>query len=294
MRKLATYLSFAVLCGAVLATACVDAGNKRDCVGIDCPTGLFWPDGGEVRIQYLLEPDGSELRYTTSFFIDDQDPVHMDLPPLGTCGPEPKGPLWEVPLRHYVDVGPSVTVDLEDDFSLTAPKFENATDLLGRTHDISYLAQTKEPTDPSFFNTRHSAHLSPETADQFDFSDMMTTMYMPPKVQALAPTLPEGVSVLAIKRHQDLEIEWQQTENPDPTVVTAGVIVFDSPSGTTSCVVPNTGHFVVPAEVIDSLPESGGVMQIGNGSNEAILTPEDRIIHMWASNCVLLPWTKVD
>ena len=282
MNRFATVLACALL---PLSAACYDAGDKEDCVGLSCPPGLYWPDGGEVRIAYIALPDGSELRFVTSFFIDEQVPAYLEPPQLSRCFEEPS---FDAEVRKYRDVGETVTVKMGD-FELAAPKVMDAVDFVGRRHDLAYITETYVPTTPDFFNNRHSA----TTAEEQPFTHLLEGMYMPPKLEVLKPA---GPGIIPVKRGQPLEVEWQEIEPPDPNVLTAGVILFLRDGGLPpiTCVGPNTGKFTVSAEDVDNLLPDGGIMQVGTASNEAILTDDGRIIHMWGTNCTALPWTKVD
>lgn len=280
--------SFLFLAMVPLLVGCYQEGNKEDCVGLSCPAGFYWPDGGEVRIAYIALPDGSELRFVTVFFIDEQKPEYMEPPALGRCFEEPS---FDAEVRNYVDVGESVTLTMGD-FEIVAPRLlgEDTRDFIGRTHDIAYLTETYEPTTPDFFNQKHSA----TTAVEQPFSDRLDQIYIPPKLDVLKP---KGPGVIAVKRGQDLEIEWQEVTPPQPGVMTAGVILFlreDQGLPPITCVGPNTGRFVVSADDVDNMLPEGGIMQVGTAANEAVLTDDGRIIHMWGTNCTALPWTKVD
>lgn len=284
MTKFTTCLSLALL---ALLAACYDNGTKEDCVGLSCPPGLFWPDGGEVRIQYINLPDGTDWRIITAFFIGAQDPDRIAPPTLGRCAKEQN---FDARSRTYIDVGESVTVDMGDE-TIVAPKVtgEDAVDFIGRRHDLAYINETYDPTTPVFFNAEHSA----TTDEQMPFTDRLKGIYVPPKLNVISPA---GPGVIGVKRHQDLLIEWKEIEPPNPDITTAGVILFIRPGAPPiTCVGPNNGRFVVPADDVDNLlPEEGGIMQVGTASDQAILTDEDRRIDLWGTNCIAMLWTKVD
>jgi hypothetical protein len=272
------------------ATACYDNGTKEDCVGLSCPPGLFWPDGGEVRIQYIQLPDGTDWRILTAFFIGEQDPERIEPPALGHCAPDQN---FAASSRTYVDVGDSVTIDMGDQ-TITAPKVmgDMAVDFIGRRHDLAYIIQTYDDAQPTFFNAKHSA----TTANPMPFSDRLKGIYVPPKLDVLSPA---GTGVVAIKRHQDLLVEWKEVEPPDPDVTTAGVILFLKASGPPeppiTCVGPNNGSFLIPADVIDTLiPQEGGIIQVGTASDQATLTDEGRRIDLWGTNCIAKLYSLVD
>ncbi|HTE52384.1 MAG TPA: hypothetical protein VK698_16145 [Kofleriaceae bacterium] len=285
MLKLSILFSVAMM---PLLSGCYDNGTKEDCVGLSCPPGLFWPDGGEVRIQYIKLPDGTDWRIITAFFIEAQTPERISPPTLGHCAPDPN--FGEATSRTYTDVGESITVDMGDQ-TITAPKVtgDAAVDFIGRRHDLAYISETYDDAAPQFFNAKHSA----QTDEQMDFSDLLQGIYVPPTLEVLSP---QGPGVIPVKRHQDLLVQWQEIEPPNPDVTTAGVILFlrdDGPPIT--CVGPNNGQFIVSADDVDNLlPEQGGIMQVGTASDQAILTDAGRRIDLWGTNCIAMLWTKVD
>lgn len=231
-------------------------------------------------------PDGSDLRRVNAYFIADQSPDYLDPPVLGRCAPL----LDKVPdNRQYIDVGDSVTFNLNG-AQVTANRELDALDFDGVVrHDIIYKGQTTEPTEPGFFDSR----LGAEIGIDMPFADVLDNqLYMPPK-----PTMTShSGSEVAIKRGEDLVLEWEYDTPVDPNITTAGIIAFISPGGGDPilCVTTNTGRFVVPAETIEEFPGNGGIMQVGAGSNEAVLTDDGRIIHMWGSSCQFKTYTVVD
>jgi hypothetical protein len=280
-----------------LAAGCADSGTKEDCIGLSCPAGLLWPDGGEVRIQYIHLPDGNDLRFVVGFFIESQDPPMLQPPILGQCFTDSN---YVPPTRVYKDAGESITVTMGS-YTAVAPRVEGdaAIDFIGRHHKLAYILETYDKATDDLFDNFHSA----VTADDIGLNGRMDGMYMPPKLDVLLPEPGESDgAVRQVKNGQDLLVRWQEINPPNPEVNTAGVILFwktgqpgDKDAEIIACVGPNKGEFVVPRATIDSLPNSGSiVMQVGTISNQAILTDDDKRIDLWASNCIAFPIVKVE
>ena len=285
-KTLALCLALALL---PLSIGCVDKGDKEDCIGLNCPTGFQWPDGGEVRLWYIGLPDGSELRRFITYFQTGPNDL-LPEPGVGLCAPDITGA--QIAGREYIDAGESVTYSLNGEQivvdRLTAQGDEQVEDFFERFHDIVYMAQLDTPVPDSFFSAKSSVTL----ADPQPFSDKLTGLYMPPKLNVLEPT----TAFVELKKGQDVLFRWEEVEPPDPTVVTGAAIVFvpDDLSQPTACISANSGEFVVPGEVIDSFSDDSGIMLIGTAANEAVLTDDGRMIQQWGINCALRPWTRVN
>ena len=284
---------------------CWDEGDKRECVGVPCPAGFQWEHGGELRAWYIRLPDGSELRRLYGVFIEDEDrnetvpddkPYTRPLPQIGMCAPDVTAMTGQNPT--YIDVGPSITfhfgdTDIEIERQVATEEDGPVVDFYGREHQVAYLLETNDATTPAFFNAKHSA----ETAEPQDFSDILEGLYMPPKLNVLTP---ESIPT-RFTRGEDFLVEWEQESESDPSVVTAAAIViapFPAPNEPritpTACIVGNSGHFTIPAEVIDNLQSDSGIMLVGTASNQAVLRDDDHMINMWGQNCTAVPWTRGD
>jgi len=289
MKKTIARISLCLSISA-LAAGCYETGDKTDCVGLSCPTGLLWPDGGEVRLQYIGLPDGSEMRFVVGFFIESQDPAFVQPPVLGQCFDDSN---YVPETRVYADAGDSMTAHVGS-FEIEAPKVmgDDAIDFIGRHHKLAYLMTTFEPTVDDFFDNYHSA----TTDKDIGLNGQMTGIYMPPRVEVLSP---EPAGVRLVKAGEDLVVRWQEETPADPNINTAGIVIFwktgapgDINAELVACVGPNHGEFIVPKETIDALPDAGGIMQVGTASNQAILDDQERRIDLWASNCIAFPWMK--
>lgn len=268
-----------------LFTACYSTGDKEDCLGLDCPVGLDLPDGGEVRITYVQLPDGSPLRFVNSYFISRQTPDYVAPPPWGTCY---SGSVLYPENRDYVDVGRSVTVTVSDE-QMVAQKTLDGRDSLFRPHDLFYFAFSPAPLPDGFLNGWHSA----VTDNGLSFD----RIYMPPMLEV---TSPADTGVRQIKKGEDVVIKFNYLEQPPAGVMTTSIVVFwmgeVSMSEPLACVGRNdgSGEIVVPKEIIDMLPDEGGLMQVGTEANEAVLSEDGRRIDLWGETCVAFPWTKVN
>lgn len=279
-------LSLAVF--GVLASGCYDNGTKEDCVGLSCGPGLDWPDGGETSIRYVRYPDGSEWRAFIGFFVDQQTPDQITMGALNVCSTETP---WNAEMRHFYDVGPSITFHMGSE-AITVPKVsENAVDFTTRTFDVAYLLESWDPVDEDFFNNSHSV-----TADDGSMPVTIDRIYMPPKLDITNP-MPEGPSnFISIKKGQDLVVEWAEQEPVPPEISTAAAIIFNDVTMAAYpmvCVGLNSGRYVVPKAIIDQIPRNG-LLQAGTIANEAVLTPDGRRIDTWGTNCQAIPYTLVD
>ncbi len=273
-----------------LASGCYDNGEKTDCVGLSCGPGLEWPDGGEASIRYVRYPDGTEWRALIAFFIDQQSPEIITQGELNKCAMEPS--FANVDSRRFYDVGESVTFNMGGE-SVVVPRVtgEQAVDFTTRQFEVAYLLETYEPTTPEFFNNSHSV-----TADDGSMPVTIDSIYMPPKLDILAP-LPEGTSgMVTIQRGKELVVEWKEVEPPPVEISTAAAIFFldlSQSSYPIVCFSLNSGRFVVPADIVDQIP-ANGLLQAGTVANEAVLTPDGRRIDTWGTNCSAVPYTTVN
>lgn len=303
--KIATYLALA---SVPLMVGCYDEGNKEDCVGLKCPNGFQWPEGGEVRIWTIRLPDGAVITRYFGFFIESQSPDDpLPLPLLGVCGREVTADQGENAV--YIDMGPSLTFDLENGASVEVPRLlpdpavtecmpgtacaAGVIDFYGRRHDVAYLLETFEGTGtaPGFYDSFTTV----QAQEQTSFSDDLGGLYLGPSFTMLAPPQDEN-AVATFRRGEDVEFAWENEQAPNPDVVAAAAIVFvpDVATQATACLSLNDGNFVVPAETIDALEDDTGIVLVGNGADEAILTEDGRIVHKWGQFCNLIPWQRVD
>lgn len=293
-----------------LAVGCADEGTKEDCVGLKCPGGFQWPEGGEVRIWTIRLPDGSLLTSYFAFFIESQSPdVPLPEPAVGICDIDLTGAQGEN--RQYIDVGESVSFELATGDTVEVPRMmadpevdecmpgtackDGVMDFYGRMHDIAYLMQTFEEAGPrdDFYNHFHSV----TTADEMPFSDQLDNLWLGPSFDVTRPQRDDD-AVVTLHRGEDITFEWTNEQNPDPTVASAAAIVFvpdvcDNPPCEISCLTLNDGDFTVGGDVITDLSADSGIMLVGNGSDDAVLH-DGRIIHKWGQFCNLFPWARVD
>ena len=279
-------LSAAGCLGVLLAmtlSGC-SAGGEEGCFEPSCAAQERWPEGGEVRLGHISLPDGSELRYVIAFFLDAQRPVAEEPTALGGCFEEP---VAEPAERRYRDVGEGVTYVMGDQ-ELTAPRYEDARDFIGRNHGIVYLTETDVPTTPGFFDSMHAVR----TGEEQPFSGLLTSLYMPPRFEVLYP---QGPGIIPVEPGEDLVVEWQHEVAPSAAVSARVLFLRDDQGlGPIVCLGPDTGRLVVPAEAVDGLLPDGGIMQLMLESRSTVETDEGRTIHLVGTASTAYPWTKVD
>ena len=276
-----TWMGVAVA-GVALLSGCAGDGEEG-CFEPSCAAQARWPDGGEVRLTHISLPDGSELRFASAFFIDAQTPIAEEPAALGGCFEEP---VAEPAERRYLDVGEGVTFVMGDE-ELTAPRVTDATDFIGRQHDIVYVTETYEPTAAGFFDSMHAVRIG----EGQPFSGLLTSLYMPPRFEVLSPV---GPGILPVESGEDLVVEWQH-EGASSAAVSAQIQVLrEGGLGPIVCVGPDTGRLVVPAEVVDGLLPDGGIIQLLLLSTTTVETEEGRTIQLVGSTDTAWPWTKVD
>ncbi len=309
MLKVACTLSLAV---TLFAVGCYDDGDREDCVGLECPSGFQWPEGGEVRIWSIRTPDGAVIRRYFGFFMSKQTPdVHNTLPEVGRCGRSVDGDQGQN--REYYDVGENITFVLDNGEEVVVPKLtadpanpmcmpgtacaQGAMDYYGRIHDVAYLLETITPPPEAaglvdgFYNSFHSVR----TANQMELSDQLDELFVGPSFTVLDPPRNE-MGAVTFKRGEDVYFSWENEQPPNPDVVAAAAIVIvpDMSTMATGCISVNDGNFTVPAATIDALEGDTGIMLVGNGADKGLVTDDGRAIHKWGLFCNLIPWTRVD
>jgi hypothetical protein len=320
MRNLGRYLLLPFV--ALLAAACVQVGEKEDCVGIKCPAGFQWPWGGEIRYWHIQLPNNGEITRLFGIFLKDEDVVPgygledggptgptRPIPEVGRCATDHFNPN-QGPNRVYYDLGPEMTFDIGGGNELTMPRRgvedegEPYVDPYGRSHDVIYFLEDFSLRDDSFFDTMHYqqaledlpfAVRDPETED-YQTVDRLESLYMPPEIELQTPARDSGV--VQLKKSEGLHVEWQGRTPGDPDVFFGATIVIVPNPGSglppTLCVVGNTGSFTIPPEAIQNLPADEGIMLIGLSADEAVLTDEGRVFHKWGISCDLMPWVRTE
>jgi hypothetical protein len=227
----------------LLAAGCIDAGDREDCLGLSCPGGFSWPEGGEIRVNYVDVPDGEDITQVMAFFVEDQTPEMEPLPPIGSCF-EWSGNFTELESRNrtYVDVGESVTFNLGGN-ELVAVKQEGGYDYTGRgPHDIWYLTETVNVDVSDYLNKRVVG------VDTHEFGEL-DALYVPPRVKYVTPKF-KGAPI-QIKKGEDLLIEYAAEAEMDPSVATTSFLLFETPGtheGRIVCMGLNNGKFLVPGD----------------------------------------------
>jgi hypothetical protein len=268
MRTAASLLSFAL---ASLAAGCGD------------DTANPQPYGGEVRVVHVRLADGSDVRRLSAFFIAAQEPDVMPEVPLGACVEQGGSPA-QAEDREYVDVGDSVTFHLGDG-DVIVPRAEGVTDFDSRRHEVAYLLeQVDGPYGEDFLMAENTL----TTAEPQSFTDQLRVV-QPPVMEV---SWPGGDAIpVELERRQDVELAWTQTQPIDDLTVTIELWGDDSPVVT--CRSADTGHFTIPAAVIDGLASQTGTIAIHSVSRATAVTDDGRAIDVLAEyHGNLRPWYR--
>jgi hypothetical protein len=212
---------------------------------------------------------------------------------------------------EYYDVGDHITFDLSNGESVDVPRLlpdpavpdcmpgkacaAGVVDFYGRLHQVAYLLETVTPPGTlgdDYYNHYQSVRLP----DNTDLSDKLDKLYLGPSFTVTKPVWNPAEGALALKRGQDVTFEWENEQEPNRDVLAAAAIVIvpDVSTQATGCISLNDGSFTIPGETIDALEDDTGIMLVGNGSDEAVLTDDGRIFHKWGVFCNLIPWTRVE
>lgn len=314
MRNLARYLLLPS--AALLASACIDTGDKEDCVGIKCPAGFQWPWGGELRMWHIQLPNGAEITRFFGIFLEQEDPVPgledsgytRPLPEIGRCATDVFNTNQGLN-RQYIDIGPEMTFDMGGGDEITVPRVSAedgmpVVDPYGREHDLFYYLEDFRLREDSFFDTMHYGQAAdslpfevrnPDTGS-YETVERLDGLYMPPEIELQTPSRDSGV--VQFKRGEGLLVEWQGKTPGSPDIFFGATIVIVPMPGSgltpTLCVLGNTGSFTIPPETIEELPADEGIMLIGFASDEAVLMDNGSMLHKWGISCDLMPWVRVD
>lgn len=318
MRNLTRYLLLPS--AALLASACVDTGEKEDCVGLSCPAGFQWPWGGELRYWHIQLPNGGEITRLFGIFLEYEDVVPgfdledgpgntRPLPAIGRCATDVFN-VNQGPNRVYYDVGPEMTFDMGGGNVITVPRrgVEETgmpfVDPYGRAHDVAYFLEDFGMREDNFFDTYHYGETvdplpfavrNPDTED-YETLERLDGLYMPPEIELQTPARDSGV--VQLKRTEGLLVEWQgRTPGRTDVFFGATIVIVPNPGSglpPTLCALGNSGTFTIPPETIQDLPADEGIMLIGFAADEAVVTDTGRIFHKWGISCDLMPWVRVD
>jgi hypothetical protein len=229
------------------------------------------PYGGEVLVEHVRLPDGSDVRRLSAFFIAAQDPDVAPEVPLGQCAAG-EAASWQAGAREYIDVGDEVTFHLGDT-DVVVPRVEDAVDFFDRRHDIAYLRELAgDPVGDGFLMEEHTV----TTGDPQSFSDELRVL-QPPVMQV---DLPGGSIPLVLERGRDLELSWTQSQPVDG--LTVNIALVDDQTGVVSCRAADTGHFTVPADVFAGFESDTGVMIVASVSRATAVTDAGRAIDVRA------------
>lgn len=248
------------------------------------PNIWAYPEGGEIRIEYIETP-GPRVVRSNVFLIDDQDTEQYPIPPGLQCTNVKTNMVWpfaESTGRVYKDVGNEVVISSANT-SMTLAKTDAATkDFISRTHDVWYrFLDAMNPVEQfTPFNGAMTATVDGETY----------SMFMPDIYHATTFNVADGVTLQA---GQDYPIAWEMpTQNTDLNTFFIVVIVQPGGAGWSHfCLGPNTGSFTIPASAIAEFPENGNFIH-GVVTHE-VASRGGRRFHLLGMNCLNTPYSKV-
>lgn len=319
MRNLAWYL---LLSSAALTSACVDTGDKEDCVGLSCPAGFQWPWGGEIRYWHIQLPNNGEITRLFGIFLKHEDPVPgygledggptgptRPMPAIGRCATDVFN-VNQGPNRTYYDLGTEMTFDMGGGTEITLPRRGMQDDGMpfvdpyGRASDVIYFLEDYGLREDNFFDTFHYqqaqdtmpfAVRDPDTKN-YDTLDRLDNLYMPPEIELQTPARDSGV--VQLKKSQGLLVEWKGRTPGNPDIFFGATIVIVPSPGSglppTLCALGNSGKFTIPPEAIQALPADEGFMLIGFAADQAVLTDTGHILHKWGISCDMMPWVRTE
>lgn len=246
------------------------------------------PYGGEVRVEHVRNPEGGEIRRLSAFFIAAQDPDVVTEVPLGECA-EGRTATWQASAREYIDVGESVTFHLGDadvvlprmvtdpdnaECSTTRPCAEGVTDFRGRLHDIAYQVELLDgPYGDDFLMAENSV----TTAEPQSFSDRLRVV-QPPVLEVSWPG--DTTWPVELQRRQDVELAWTQTQPIDDLNI--AIELWGDDGRTVTCRSADTGHFTVPAAVMDGFATETGMVTVYSVNRARAVTDDGRAIDVLA------------
>jgi hypothetical protein len=194
---------------ALVAVSCAlsSCSSKSDCPNGHCTADFTWPEGGEIRVEFVGTPSGS-LSRGIAFFKSAQTPELTPFPAVaptggGVCNDLSATPTWPTAPATFteMDVGDLSITGGGETFAFT--KQTHFTDFLGRTHDVAYAfqdaARMVTPSTLSDVVMTGSSVTSPAT--------WFGALGMPADFQLVPAELPAH---LVIPRGQDLAVAWQR------------------------------------------------------------------------------------
>ena len=290
-------LGLAAISMAAFVGACGSDSDTPPCVGHGCGDALA-PFGGQVLLEYLLKPDGSEVAKVTAWFTSAHDGNHPTLPEPGPSGAEPSCinysttdafPRADVDGEVNIDVGDSITIS-NGTLDMVLTRNEAGVDGDFVQHDVLYTYVDTNPVPAAFHDANWTVTLE-ENGEVYE--DILTgAIYSPTNFTLNSPTFDAGYS---IDRSSDLDVEW--TAEPDPTdiaaeAVDALVAFLDPNTGLhTLCLSPaDEGTMTISSAIVADVPDAG-VFLVGKIAHNQKLNADNRVTHLLGRNCWVGPYT---
>lgn len=253
------------------------------------PLGFDWPEGGEIRVEYVKTAD-SELSRGIAFFKSDQTPEATLFPALAlsaesVCNDLIATPMWPTApaTATFLDVGDLSITGGGKTFSFT--KQTNWSDFLGRPLGIAYtLTDAATMVDPSTMYDvvlGGSSSVAPGT--------WPASLGVPAAFQLVPKDVPASIVIPA---GQDLPITWEQAQQVIPQPV-LGLVAFENGNGqlTTLCITRDvTSTFVVPKSTVSKLAATGTLIR-GQTTHHLREYPQGRRIDLIGTWCYATPYT---
>jgi len=319
MKLLKTLTIMSAACSAMMLFACSDSGEGGPCVGHGCET--VQPYGGEVILEHIVPPNGTEVRRITAFFVESTtqggDDSHKPIPEPGVSGTTPTCTnfrttvSWPAPGDGHagetaLDLGESVTMTGADGTEYVLSRNADTADADGRMHDFVYTyiePFTDGDTIPNVeFNQNWTLEIDNGDGSMYEQA-LEEGVFHPSRFDMVSPPM---TGAFEITTGSDLEVEWDAL-NVDATrfgaeqldVLVAFVEPMDADGDGvaglhTLCLGPQADGFMnVPSAVLDSVPEAGAVMLVGHVAHNQTLSAAERLVHQIGRTCYVSPYTTV-
>ncbi len=257
---------------------------------VERPIDANGQDGGEVRIENLIFPDGISRTLNTSYFINAQT-GKMPFPNINGCNTladkiYPFGDAsdtigapatWAPGGRVYMDVGADMTLQAPGKEAFKLKRYEDfITPFLGGSyHDITYNVQPgPDPfmvvdaelmgTDGQNVGGTKLKVTLPGGADLdrpvvWDFENGFSGIEIPPRPVVTGFSRLGVPSALDLSRSADFNPTWEVPAGSPPDLLSFVAVFRTSPDValTHLCVFTTPGDVTVPAATMATLPDTG-------------------------------------
>jgi hypothetical protein len=275
---------------ALVAVSCAlsSCSGKSDCPNGHCTADFTWPEGGEIRVEFVGTPSGS-LSRGIAFFKSAQTPELTPFPAVaptggGVCNDLSATPTWPTAPATFteMDVGDLSITGGGETFAFT--KQTHFTDFLGRTHDVAYAfqdaARMVTPSTLSDVVMTGSSVTSPATW----FGALGNARRLPARPRR-APRAPRHPPRTGPRRRV-------ATAAADHRTTRLGLVAFLDGNGTLAqlCLSYESGNgFDVPKEVVAKIPPKGTLVR-GHTTHQFREFPKGRRVDVIGTWCYATPY----